>query len=126
MNIYRQEEKKMGEMDELFSAGVDDPSPASLVASQRRGGNPGRRILVAVDAAGLDPVADALLLGRPVDGRLDAVLGERPQDAVLLFDAAVRRQDRVVGRLQIALAEAQPGRGAAPAHPLVVRVLEEF
>lgn len=81
----------------LFSARIDDPSPASFVTSQRSGRQPGRRILVAVDAAGLDPVADALLLGRPVDGRLDAVLRERAQDAVLLFDAAVCRQDRMVG-----------------------------
>ena len=90
-------------------------------------------------AAGVeDPVADALLLGRTVDGGLDAELGQRAQHAVLLLDAAVHRPDRVVGRRRrvhplaaaaaaaAAAAQAQPRRRRPPRQPLVLRVLEIF
>jgi len=85
--------------------------------------------LTAVEPAGLDPIADALLLGCTVDGGFDAVLRQRPQDLVLLLDAAVGTQDRLVGRLLVQVAplpQAQPRRSHATTNPLVVGVLEEL
>ena len=94
----------------------------------RRWGGLWRRF-VSVDAARVeDPVADALLLGHPVDGRLDSVLGQGPQDAVLLLRTAVHAPHRVVGRRRrVPVAtDAQPRRRTPARQPLVVRVFEQF